>query len=79
MKLFFTIWYGKTVVGQIVAPAETTEQQARQKMIEDLWKVPGVLKVDGCTPGETESMLKWGTLKTYPLPQCKTPACQTCH
>lgn len=78
MKQFFVIWYGATIVGQIVAPVETTEAQARQRMIEDLWKVPGVLRVEGCTPGETEAMLRCGTLKTYPIPQCKQPACQEC-
>jgi len=78
MKQFFIVWYGKTVVAQIIALIGTSEAAIKQTMIDDLWKVPGVLRVDGCTPGETESMIRWGVMKTYPLPTCDKPNCQTC-
>lgn len=79
MKQFFAIYYRNILVGQISAPVETTEIQARQIMIDNLWKAPGLLDVKGYTTEETASMLRHGVLKTYPLPQCKTPTCQMCH
>lgn len=68
MRQFFVVWYGHIIAAQIVDLVGTSEATIRQKMVNNLWKVPGVCRVDGYTPGETETMINHGVMKTYPIP-----------
>jgi hypothetical protein len=62
MKRFFLIRYRGVLVGEILAPAETTEEAAREIMLKNLRNNPGIFNVSGYAPFETETMLRNGVM-----------------
>ena len=57
-KRYYLAFYGKQYCAEILAPKETTEEEARQIMLKNLDSLPRVYMVDGTTPDQTRMMIR---------------------
>lgn len=67
MNQFYAALFNGNCIAQIIAPIETTLEEARQQMLVDFDKCPTIHSVDFAVPFEVRSMIQRAEIVVYSM------------